>query len=121
MNSKIKELIKDLELAQAKARPLPWKFSANIPFYIDMTKPGPSLSKHDDDRPSYWHYDDGMYAAMAIHHVPELIEEIKRLMMIEEAAKIICTHPGFDQVEDDFGERLDNLHDTVTGNKKEYV
>ena len=75
--NKIKELL-------PKIHPLPWYHSANIPFYVSLEKPRTSLSKHDSDRPSYWHYDDGIYAAYAMNVVPALIEEIERLNTLLE-------------------------------------
>src|SRR5271166_1597116 len=37
------------------ATPGPWgPWSANVPFYVNVKKPSPSMSKHDADRPTYW-------------------------------------------------------------------
>ena len=81
MNPEIQKTIEELETLLAKIHPLPWEWSANYPFYVDVSKPRPSLSKHDYDnrRPTYWHSDDGYYMSAAVHSVPKLIAEIKRL------------------------------------------
>ena len=79
MNKDINKIIEQLETLLAKAHPLPWLWHANVPFYVEVRKPRESLSKHNDGHPTYWHYDDGAYAAAAIHAAPKLIAEIKRL------------------------------------------
>ena len=55
-----------------------WEFNADIPFYVDMKKPRPSLSEHDDKHPTYWHYDDGSFVAMCLYLTPKLIEYIEK-------------------------------------------
>lgn len=81
MSEDLQRTIDLLETLLLKIKPLPWEWNGNIPFYIDVSKPRPSLSKHDYDnkRPTYWHHDDGMYASVAIHAIPQLLAEIKRL------------------------------------------
>jgi hypothetical protein len=79
LNQEILEIIKAFEERMKKIHPLPWEFSGNIPFDVQVRKPRESLSKHTDTNPCSWHYDDGCYVAMAVNHVPKLIEEIKRL------------------------------------------
>jgi hypothetical protein len=86
ITTETKKLIDQLEKMLAKCPPFPWEFGGNVPFYVDVRKPRPSLSKHDDARPSYWHYDDGLYVSAAIHSVPKLIEEIKRLELALDQA-----------------------------------
>jgi hypothetical protein len=55
---KLKQLARD-------ATPGNWgdKWVMNYPFYVDVSKPSPSLSKHDDDRPTYWRMEDGIFSA----------------------------------------------------------
>ena len=56
----------------------------NVPFYVDVQKPAPSMSKHDDERPTYWKYDDGVFVCcFSPAHILELLDEIDRLKEIE--------------------------------------
>lgn len=73
------EAIESLKKALKSIHPLPWEFSANVPFNVDLKKPRASLSKHDDERPTYWHYEDGLYAAIAVNAMPELLSYIEEL------------------------------------------
>lgn len=52
-------------------------YSANIPFYAVVNKPRGSLSKHDNERPTYWHYKDALWVAMA--NPAEMIPILERL------------------------------------------
>lgn len=71
---------KELEKIIDEATPGPWgPYTANLPFYAIVTKPAPSLSKHDPERPTYWRIEDAKFVAMAREVLPELIEENKRL------------------------------------------
>lgn len=73
----------DLKIIEEKlnaSTPAPWEATGNYPFYVDMKKPGPSLSKHDLDRPTYWSYPDAEFVLLARNKfVPEMLEEIKKL------------------------------------------
>ena len=61
-----------------------WAFSGNYPFYVDVRKPAPSLSKHDDKRPTFWRYQDGVFVtAFCPERVLKLLDEIDRLKEIE--------------------------------------
>lgn len=51
------------EIAE-KAWKEPVTFDSNVPFYVQVKKPRSSMSKHDDKRPEYWHYDDGVFVAV---------------------------------------------------------
>lgn len=75
----LKEKIDHLKQLKDKVT-LPFSMSANIPFYVDMRKPRPSLSKHDLKNPTYWHYDDAVYLLACAHLVPELLEELEKLI-----------------------------------------
>lgn len=67
MDLDLKELRKIVE----KATPGPWgPWTGNYPFYVDVRKPGPSLSKHDHTRPTYWSYAD---ASFVLHFNPETV------------------------------------------------
>lgn len=58
----------------------PMEFNANVPFYVEVKKPRPSNSKHDDKRPTYWNYDDGLYiAATQPKVILELLDYIDTL------------------------------------------
>lgn len=70
--------IEGLEKLLSKVE-LPWPFSGNIPFDIQVKRPRNSLSKHSSKNPCSWHYDDGQYLATAVHEVPKLIAYIKFL------------------------------------------
>jgi hypothetical protein len=73
--------LKRLKQIAQDATPGPWgPMNANYPFYVDMEKPAPSLSKHDQDRPTYWRYQDAIYV-LSFNPVVviELIEKIEEL------------------------------------------
>lgn len=74
-----KEAVEFLTEKLKTVDPSKWEFNANAPFYVQMRKPNPSLSKSDSVRPDYWNYEDGIYAVAAIKHVPLLLEYIKHL------------------------------------------
>ena len=65
---------------------LPWTGGANVPFYVEVTKPRPSMSKHDGTRPTYWGYDDGEYLYCAVNDVPALLA---RITTLEEALRTV--------------------------------
>lgn len=78
--------LKKLREVASKATPGNWghNWGANIPFYVDVKKPAPSMSKHDDTRPTYWRYEDGVFASVfSPRQVLELLDEIERLKEFE--------------------------------------
>ena len=71
--------IEELKGYAQKAWQEPMEVSCNIPFYAEIRKPRCSLSKYDE-RPTYWHYDDGVFVAVfQPSKVLALLEEIERL------------------------------------------
>lgn len=61
------------------ATPAPWgPYSCNYPFYVEVTKPAPSLSKHDS-RPTYWRMEDGVLVVHAVEDLGWCLAEIYRL------------------------------------------
>lgn len=56
-----------------------WTASANLPFNVDVKKPRPSLSKHDDKCPTYWHMDDALFILNARQDVAFLLDLVKQL------------------------------------------
>jgi hypothetical protein len=78
--------LKKLREVASKATPGDWghNWSASIPFYVDVKKPAQSCSKHDHERPTYWRYEDGIFASVfSPRQVLELLDEIERLQYIE--------------------------------------
>lgn len=77
--------LKKLREIASKATPGPWgPWSGNYPFYVDVVKPAQSLSKHDDERPTYWRYWDAEFVLSFNPNVAlELLDEIERLQYIE--------------------------------------
>lgn len=57
---------------------LPWEGYSNIPFYVEVKKPRPSMSKHDS-RPTYWDYDDGEYLYACVNWMPDILKYIEDL------------------------------------------
>ena len=82
----IKETIKSLEEYLKKVE-LPWTASANVPFYVNMKKPRPSMSKHDSRCPTYWDYYDGCYALMCANEMPKILEYIKELERMRDEGR----------------------------------
>lgn len=68
-----------LEKIAKEATPGPYKVEANIPFYCVVNKPASSMSKHDEERPTYWRYEDGVYhAAFTPEKVLQLMDLLNR-------------------------------------------
>jgi hypothetical protein len=83
---------KELRKIAESASPGPWgPWSSNIPFYVSVIKPAPSLSKHDHDRDTYWRVEDALHV---LHFNPkmalELLDEIERLKEIEWKYLDLC-------------------------------
>ena len=57
---------------------------SNIPFYVVVNKPAPSLSKHDLERPNYWKMEDGYFVAT---FTPKKVLEL--LDRLEKCEKVI--------------------------------
>ena len=74
----IKETLKRIEGMLANVK-LPFTGTANIPFYVQLEKPRPSMSKHDSKRPDYWDMDDGYYILACANYMPEILAHIKDL------------------------------------------
>ena len=76
--------LKELRKIAEKATPGPWgPWTGNYPFNVDVRKPAPSLSKHDNERPTYWRYEDAVFVlrfspetvTMLINRIEELERE----------------------------------------------
>ena len=72
------ERLKRLE-EMSKKVVLPWIATGNIPFYVDVRKPRPSDSKHDDKVSTYWKMEDGEYMLLCTNWMPEILEYIRKL------------------------------------------
>jgi hypothetical protein len=81
--------IEKLRKIAESAEPGPWgPWDGNYPFYVDVRKPSASLSKHDDERPTYWSHNDAAFVlTFNPKMVLELLDEIERLKEIEAIAK----------------------------------
>ncbi len=87
-----KYTIKQIEKLLAEKTPELWEASSNEPFYIDLRKPAPSLSKHDDIRPTYWLPQDAKFVLwcanggvqMLLDRIKELNEDIAFMGMKKE-------------------------------------
>lgn len=66
-NLKILKLLADPEMFK--------NCSANAPFYIDLQKPRPSLSKHDVDKSTYWNYNDANYIVACVKYVEDQLKK----------------------------------------------
>jgi len=72
--------VKHLRKIAEEATQTGWEFSGNYPFYVDVRKPASSLSKHDDKRPTYWRFQDGLFvAAFNPKTVLELLDKVESL------------------------------------------
>jgi hypothetical protein len=73
--------LQSLKEIASKATPGPWgEWGCNYPFYVDVKKPAPSLSKHDSERPTYWRMEDALFV-LNFHpgKVLELLDCIEEL------------------------------------------
>lgn len=77
-----KKRLDEIKGITSAATPGPWTAAGNLPFYVDLRKPAPSLSKHDKECPTYWKVADAEFVLMARSVVPELIAEIERLKLL---------------------------------------
>lgn len=61
----------------------PW--TCNYPFYVDVKKPAPSLSKHDHDRPTYWKIEDAIFVLefnpKVVVYLLNEIDQLKALVL----------------------------------------
>jgi hypothetical protein len=69
----------DIKKRHQAATPGPWQGRVNYPFYGVLIKPAPSLSKHDQERPSYWRMEDVVFVVSAHADITYLLSEIDRL------------------------------------------
>ena len=93
MNGNMNEIdtfIAELRIICDKAHPGPWTASGNVPFNVDLCKPRPSLSKHDANRPTYWHVDDAMFVLNARVMLPRLLDalELARAQRNQQARSV---------------------------------
>ena len=73
--TKIEQIKERLEKA---SKELGKNFSINYPFYCVVEKPRSSLSKHDRERPTYWHMDDGIFVAYARDDIEYLTNRLEK-------------------------------------------
>jgi hypothetical protein len=66
-----------------------WTGFSNRPFYSVIRKPGPSLSKHDDTRDTYWRCEDVEFVLLCKNGgVQVLLDHIKFLQReLEDSRK----------------------------------
>ncbi len=72
--------IEEIKKRLNEVTPGPWgpKWSMNYPFYVDVRKPAPSLSKHDLERPTYWKMQDAIFVASAESDIRYLLELLEK-------------------------------------------
>ena len=81
--------LKKLREVAEKATPGPWgPWSGNYPFYVEVKKPAPSLSKYEGEKraESYWRYEDAVFVLqfnpetviMLLDRIKELESEINK-------------------------------------------
>jgi hypothetical protein len=93
------EEFRDIKLRWEKAAPEDkWTGTANIPFYVVLEKPRPSLSKHEGTKrgADMWHYDDGIFVACAKRDMGKLINHIDALQKLSDiqATALRLLDPG---------------------------
>ena len=67
----------------AAATPGPWgPWTGNYPFNVDVVKPAPSLSKYDNERPTYWRYQDASF--VLAFNPKTALELLDRISDLEE-------------------------------------
>lgn len=65
-------------------------YLANYPFYAIVTKPSPSMSKHDEERPTYWRIEDARYLGAFNPQIMEkLFKALEAKLGHEELDKIL--------------------------------
>jgi hypothetical protein len=80
MKDAIKKIYERVKLAtQGRWGP----YSANLPFHAIVTKPAPSLSKHDTEEPTYWRCEDAIFVAHAVEDILYLLGELSE-------ADVVC-------------------------------
>lgn len=85
-----------------------WTMNANLPFYVVMKKPRPSLSKHDDEQPMYWHCDDAYYLLTAAQYAGDLSRTL--LQTIEDLKDLNSW-----ELEDHVSDRIKEMINTLEG------
>lgn len=79
--------IEQLKKIAQEATPGPWpSWSANVPFYVVVTKPAPSQSKHDREQPTYWRYEDGLF--VNVFNPKQVLELLNRIEELENESNL---------------------------------
>lgn len=95
------KLFADIRTRVEAATAGPWgPYAANVPFYAQVTKPAPSLSKHNN--PTYWRIEDASFVAASRIDIPKLLEAID--VMHEALTKIHTRSGAFDALIDKHSE-----------------
>lgn len=76
----MKDICLKLLALREKTQVETWTMGANLPFYVVMKKPRPSLSKHDDEQPTYWHCDDAYYVLTAAEYAGVMSTKILKAL-----------------------------------------
>jgi hypothetical protein len=91
MSKQYNHTVERIKEALSKTTPGNWTAEGDYPFYVSLKKPAASLSKHDDTRPTYWPYHDGVFVLMCRNGgVQFLLDEIERLKEIEAQYEGLC-------------------------------
>ena len=103
--TKLSSRIEEIKERLSKATPGPWgPYSANIPFNATVTKPAPSLSKYDDEQPTFWRCEDAVFIARAhpdLTFLLAVVEEMSQALDkadwgLNELTRIIRDHADID-------------------------
>lgn len=75
----MKEKLIRIEKLMHQISPLPWEFSANIPFDVQVKRPRESQSKYSSTNPHSWDYSDGIYLANCVNEMPNILKYVWEL------------------------------------------
>lgn len=95
INNMNRQDLENLQKLCDEATPGPWTASGNYPFYVDLEKPASSLSKHDNKRPTYWRYQDGIFVLASRDAMPKLLHMLNSVIKNLQA-EIERDYPNLD-------------------------
>lgn len=74
--TKKNELLRKLNKLHNEATPGPWSGHSNIPFYIVLDKPAPSLSSDDTEGSRHWRCEDALLVLFLRNNLEAIIEAL---------------------------------------------
>lgn len=112
--TKLDKYLRECEERVSKCANFP-EATANLPFYVVMNKPRPSLSNSDSKEPTFWHPDDALFVLHARKDIPLLLSMLTEAKLTLEIVWAGHTESARKQVCMDTITRLNEMAETGKG------